>query len=309
MKWADGLYLYENQTNYQNEKVIAWVPDCTLADANYVNNPATREWEYCGDSCVSCSSKYGCEKCDGLDDNHSVSLATFNVTGYETDFSVWYRWNSIQSYCETCTLNSTNDGITWLSWGYGIDNSLWGSCSQTSTWSAFCNSEWKAWYEEYFLEYSEIGTYVCEVCDYGNWGDWDQNTCTKCMDGYSFDNANDWSIECASQSYYFGDWKTWSVSTVLNQFRSCEICHKDLIMDPISYSLDGSQISNSCSATCNDGEYVEYNLVSTSTELYHYREWEECPISSCYQWSGIDSDMWESCMSGYYLKTQGSSSE
>ena len=77
VKWADGLYLYQNQTNYQNENVVSCVPDWTLANANYVNNPLTRRWEYCGDSCISCSSKYGCEICDGLGEFRSVLIPSF----------------------------------------------------------------------------------------------------------------------------------------------------------------------------------------------------------------------------------------
>ena len=297
IKWADGLYLYQNRTNYENESVVACVPDWTLADANYVNNPLTREWEYCGDSCVSCSSKYGCERCDGLDDNHSVSFTTFNVTGYGTDFAVWHRWHSVTSYCEKCTLNSTKDGILWLGWGYGIPEFLWGSCSQTSTCSAYCDYQWKAWYEKYSLTYVDLGLYLWDVWDYENWGAWNNASCTKCIDGYSFDTRNDWNIEWATESYYYGDWKAWNITTHNNRFDSCEQCHSNLTMG-----------SESCSTICSDTEYIEYNLVSTSTELYHYREWERCTIQNWYQWAGIDSYMCESCMNGYYLIPQGSSS-
>ena len=45
--WLDGLYLLSNTTNtYENEAHLTyWVPDCTLADPHYTNNPDTQEWE------------------------------------------------------------------------------------------------------------------------------------------------------------------------------------------------------------------------------------------------------------------------
>ena len=46
-KWLDGLYLLSNTTNTYGSgvKLTFWVPDCTLADPHYANNPLSQKWE------------------------------------------------------------------------------------------------------------------------------------------------------------------------------------------------------------------------------------------------------------------------
>ena len=41
-------------------KISMCVEDCSSFAYNYVNNADLRQCEYCGDSCLHCSPKYGC---------------------------------------------------------------------------------------------------------------------------------------------------------------------------------------------------------------------------------------------------------
>ena len=217
--------MYTNVTN-ANEQIISCVPDWNLANVNYVNNPVTRQCEYCGDSWQSWSQKHGWEICEGIDQKRSFLTSTFNVTGYGTDFYTWNRCYGVSSYWETCEKSENEGIIDWVNWGYGIDDEKWTSCTSNSLWSAYCDNNWEVWYEgNYTNAFSNSARFGWTSCQDTNCGIWDSSSCSSCADGYGFDFSQSWGIEWSSQSYFLKDWVEWNETNYDNLFDNWQRCN------------------------------------------------------------------------------------
>ena len=300
-EWADGYFLYSNTTLYNNKILHSCVPDWTLADPNYVNNLLTRQCEYCGDSCLSCSSKYGWEICDGLEQSRSVISTTFNKTGYGTNFAVCNRCYSNSPYWETWENSNTEGEITWLGWGYGISNDTCSSWKSTSEWTANCSDGWQKCEQGYYLFTSESGDTDWNLCSASNCGIWPGNNWNSCIDGYAISYTFSWDMKCASESYYFGDWVAWNENRSEFEFAEWNRWHMSLVMTPSLDSTSTNAIHYGWATSCGIGQYVKYSFSSSATVIQDYRTWEYCQVKGSYTWAGSNANQCLSCQGSYYL--------
>ena len=300
-QWADGYFMYSNATFHNNKTLISCVPDWTLANPSYVNNLLTRQCEYCGDSCLSCSSKYGWETWDGLEQNRSVISTIFNKTGYGTDFAVCNRCYSNNPYWETWENSNTDGEITWLGWGYGISNDTCSSWKSTSEWAASCSDGWELCEQGYYLFNSGLAGTSWASCTQSNCGIWHENNWSRCIDGYAFDYQGLWEIQCTVEPYYLGDWVTWNENRSDFGFREWNRWHMSLVMTPRYDSTSDNPITYGWATSCGIGQYVEYIYFSSTTAIQDYRNWEYCQVKGWYEWVGSNTNQCTSCQGSYYL--------
>ena len=230
---SDGLYLYSNLTN-SGDYVYSCVQDWSLANSNYVNNPSTRTWEYWGNACTSCSSKYGCEKCEGLEFRNSVTSTTFNLTGYNTNFTTCNRCYTYNSICEECqNLDESTNTVEWTKCGYSINDDICNTWSSNTPCAAYCSSNCYACDSNYFLSFQKL----TNVNEWFAWSDsfcknWDgSGICSLWTDGYSLGtNEAICDLEWTSETYYFGDWAQWYSTPFTLSLDQCERCKDNLIL-------------------------------------------------------------------------------
>ena len=301
-KWSDGLYLYTNQTNSNlNESIYSCVPDCSLAHFDYISNPSTRECVYCGSACQSCSSKYGWELWNGLNQSNSVNFQIYGGTGYATNFSIWYRCYDFSPFWEQCQAGSSLFSINWETCGYGIEDSEWSSWNHTGVCLADCNSGWNACATGYTLLTEEVSP-SWSYCGISNCGVWSNNVCTKWTDGYTFSTVSDWQVAWYSETYYDGDWLEWVDNDQDDVSDQCLRCNTNLILKSTIDSNTSAISGSECTTTCDKTQYVDYIYTSGDTGIYDLRQCVDCSIENWYEWAGNSSGLCKSCMSGYYLK-------
>ena len=97
--WLDGYYLLTN-TTLAGDSLTFWVPDCSLANPQYVNNPNTMIWERkslqqfldWGDGWTACGIKNGCEVWPGLASQTSYTCKKTIVNNFRfNNSSAWFK--------------------------------------------------------------------------------------------------------------------------------------------------------------------------------------------------------------------------
>ena len=85
----------------------------------------------------------------------------------------------------------------------------------------------------------------------------------------------------------------------------CLIIDKDVINNLVmAKQLDSKTNTNielGWSTFWNKGQYVEYNFISTNSQIYDFREWEYCQVEGWYEWAGSNENQCLSCQRSYYL--------
>eukprot|EP00347_Sterkiella_histriomuscorum_P016469 403353061 len=162
---ADGLYLLANST--YNAAVFPTtysfcVPDCRMAHPSYVNDPTSRKCQWCGEYCQACNLKYGCESCQGEQQQKGwVNGMPTGVVTYSTFQQCQALWTTpggvVMGDCWLYEKNST------LNCKYCDDSFYLCLGCRTNAGTPYNSCE--NYVGSGCIE--ALGSNVCSVCDYG----------------------------------------------------------------------------------------------------------------------------------------------
>eukprot|EP00347_Sterkiella_histriomuscorum_P019434 403341642 len=156
-KCAQNLYLLRN---YTYSKVLPdnysfCVEDCSRAHSSYINNPLTKECQWCGYGCQSCNIITGCEICPGelQQKGYSRVLANIYQPQYlNSQFQICTQCEN-DNNCQTC---SSQDPSICLQ----CDSNVNSKFLATNDPSDFC-------YADGEICLNALGEYECLNCAYG----------------------------------------------------------------------------------------------------------------------------------------------